>query len=39
MSLLITYHDDSMVDKQRRSRAVAGRVEIIHKPKVVEDNN
>ena len=36
--MLSTYHDDSMVTKSRRSRAVQGGVEI-EKPKAVEDYN
>ena len=37
--MLSTYHDDSMVTKSRRSRAVQGGVEEIEKPKAVEDYN
>ena len=39
MTMLSTYHDDSMVTKNRRSQAAQGRVEDILKPKVVEDYN
>ena len=38
--LLSTIHDDdSMVEIQRRSRSVAGGIETIHKPKVIDDYN
>ena len=39
VTMLSTYHDDSMVTKNRRSRAAQGGVEDILKPKVVEDYN
>ena len=37
--MLSTYHDDTMVQKSRRSRAAEGGVEVIAKPRVVEDYN
>ena len=39
VTMLSTYHDDSMVTKNRRSQAAQGGVEDILKPKVVEDYN
>ena len=39
VTMLSTYHDDSMVTKNRRSRTAQGGVEDILKPKVVEDYN
>ena len=39
VTMLSTYHDDSMVTKNRRSRAAQGGVEDILKPKVVKDYN
>ena len=37
--MLSTYHDNSMVQKSRRSRAAEGGVENISKPTVIEDYN
>ena len=34
-----TFHDDSMVSKQRRTRNAVGSQEVISKPAVVEDYN
>ena len=38
-SLLSTFHDDTMVEKSRRSRRAVGGVEQVNKPKVVEEYN
>ena len=37
--MLSTFHDSSMVEKQRRSRAAPGGVERVSKPRVVEEYN
>ena len=37
--MLSTFHDDSIVDKRRRTRRAEGGQEVIQKPKVVEDYN
>ena len=37
--MLSTFHDNTMVDKSRRSRAAPGGVETVQKPRVVEDYN
>ena len=37
--MLSTYHDCSMVQKSRRSRAAEGGIEVIAKPRVVDDYN
>ena len=37
--MLSTFHDDTMIDKARRSRAAQTGVETIQKPRVVEDYN
>ena len=39
VSVLSTIHDSSMVSKQRRTRQVAGGVEVVQKPAVIEDYN
>ena len=37
--MLSTIHNSSMVSKQRRTRQVAGGVEVVQKPAVIEDYN
>ena len=39
VTMLSTYHDDSVVSKSRRSRAAEGGREEVQKPKVIEDYN
>ena len=39
MSVLSTIHNSSMVSKQQRTRQVAGGVEVVQKPAVIEDYN
>ena len=39
VNMLSTFHDDSMVSKQRRTRNAVGGQEVISKPVVVEDYN
>ena len=39
VAMLTTVYDDSVVTKQRRTRAVQGGVEEVHKPVVVEQYN
>ena len=39
VTLLSTYHDDSMIEKRRRTRAAEDGVEVIQKPTMVEDYN
>ena len=36
--MLSTYHNDDMINKRKRTRAVDG-VEVVQKPKVIEDYN
>ena len=37
--MLSTIHDATVVEKRRRTRAIAGGVEVIRKPKVIEEYN
>ena len=37
--IISTYHGDDVIEKSRRSRAVAGGVETIKKPRMIEDYN
>lgn len=37
--MLSTIHDDTMVEKRRRTRMVAGGTEVIRKPKVISEYN
>ena len=37
--MLSTFHDDTFIEKRRRTRLAADGVEVIHKPSVVEDYN
>ena len=37
--MLSTVHDDTMLEKQRRTRQAVGGVEVIWKPQVLEDYN
>ena len=37
VALLSTFHDDSMIDKRRRTRATEGGIETISKPKAIDD--
>ena len=37
--MLSTFHSDTTVDKQRRTRSTAGGVETIQKPSMVDDYN
>ena len=39
VALLSTFHDDSMIDKRRRTRATEGGIETISKPKAIDDYN
>ena len=39
VTLLSTFHDDSMIEKRRRTRAAEDGVEVIRKPTMVEDYN
>ena len=37
--MLSTFHNDNMIGKRKRTRAVDGGVEVVQKPKVIEDYN
>ena len=39
VTLLSTFHDDSMVDKRRRTKAAETGMEVISKPAIVEEYN
>ena len=39
VAMISTIHDDTMIDKRRRTRTVTGGVEVIKKPKVIDEYN
>ena len=39
VNMLSTHHDADMIDKERRTRARASGIEVIKKPRMIEDYN
>ena len=37
VTMLSTFHDDTFIEKRRRTRLASGGVEVIQKPSIVED--